>query len=265
MQPESASFPGPRGERPWAGGCAIKRSDDSDTRVERLTRAQPPEQGLSGTAQTLHMLCCAAAADLPASGVAISLITESGGSGIAASSDPISEAVEELQFTLGEGPCLDAFSSRRPVLSDDLHGAGSTRWPIYAAAATEHGVSAVFAFPLAIGNSCLGALDVYRTHTGPLAPAALAGAVSFAAYATTILLEGQEQASPDEPPPGLDDALSTRFEVHQAQGMLTVQLGVGLDQALARLRAHAFAHGRTLVDVARDVLDGTLLLETDQP
>jgi hypothetical protein len=243
----------------------VTGSDDASSRVERLTLAQASRAGLSGTAQTLHQLCRAAAQDLAASGVGISLHSDSGGSGIAAASDPVSEQVEELQFALGEGPCLDAFTSRRPVLAGDLSGTGATRWPAYASAAAEHGVRAVFAFPLAVGDGCLGALDVYRSSTGPLSPPALAGAVTFAAYATATLLKGQEQADPDHTPPGLDHVFATRFEVHQAQGMLTVQLGVGLDEALARLRAHAFAQGRSLVEVARAVLAGTLVLERDQP
>ena len=239
-------------------------AEDAGERVERLTLAQPTSLGLSGTAQTLHQICCAAADDLAASGVAISLHRTSGGPGLAAASDTVSELVEELQFTLGEGPCIDAFTTRRPVLTDDLVGTGSSRWPAYAAAAAEHGVRAVFAFPLAAGGSCLGAFDVYRSSRGPLSPPALARALTFAAYATETLLKGQEQAGPNRPPQGLDDVLATRFEVHQAQGMLTVQLGVALEDAMLRLRAHAFSHGLSLVAVARDVLDGTLVIERDQ-
>jgi hypothetical protein len=239
--------------------------DDASRHVERLTHAQATGEGLSGTAQTLHQLCLAAAKDLSASGVGISLHSDAGGSGMAAASDAISERVEELQFTLGEGPCLDAFTSRLPVLAGDLNGADAARWPVYASAAAEQGVRAVFAFPLAVGGACLGVLDVYRSYTGPLSPPALAGAVTFAAYATATLLTGQQQADADQTPPGLDHVFATRFEVHQAQGMLTVQLGVGLEEALARLRAHAFAHGRSLVDVARGVLAGTLVIERDQP
>jgi hypothetical protein len=93
----------------------------------------------------------------------------------------------------------------------------------------------------------------------------VAGAVAFAAYAAATLLQGQDQADPGQPPPGLDDVLASRFEIHQAQGMLTVQLRVGLEEALIRLRAYAFAHGRSLADVARDVLDGTLALDKDRP
>jgi hypothetical protein len=246
-------------------GLVVSESEAGRRRAEGLTHAQPSQQGLQGTAQTLHKLCCAAGLDLPASGVGISLLSETGVPAMAAVSDLVSERVEELQFTLGEGPCLDAFTSRRPVLTEDLDIGGATRWPAYSSAAGEHGVRAVFAFPLTVGTSCLGALDVYRAHPGPLSPQALAAALAFADYATATLLTGQQQAGPDRPPPGLDDVLASRFEVHQAQGMLTVQLGVGLDEALIRLRAHAFAQGRSLGLVARDVLAGTLVIERDEP
>jgi hypothetical protein len=243
----------------------VKESDAARSRVERLTAAQPTAEGIHGTALTLDQLCRAAAADLAASGVAISLLSEMGVSAVAAASDVLSERVEELQFTLGEGPCLDAFTSRRPVLTEDLGATGAHRWPGYSSAAAEHGVRAVFAFPLAVGRSCLGALDVYRTHPGPLSSRSLATASIFADYATTTLLTGQQQAGPGQAPPGLDEVLASRFELHQAQGMLTVQLGVGLEEAMVRLRAHAFAQGRSLAAVARDVLAGILVIERDQP
>jgi hypothetical protein len=243
----------------------VSDSDAARRRGEHLTAAQPTAQGLHGTAQALDRLCRAATLDLPASGVAISLHSKTGVSVMAAASDAVSESVEELQFTFGEGPCVDAFTSRRPVLTDDLDAEGASRWPGYSFAAAEHGVRAVFAFPLAVGGSCLGALDVFRTHSGPLSPQAMGGALAFAAHATATLLTGQEQAGPNQPPTGLDDVLASRFEVHQAQGMLTVQLGVGLEEALVRLRAHAFANGRSLAVVARDVLAGILLIERDQP
>jgi hypothetical protein len=234
-------------------------------RVERLIAAEPVRHALSGTAQTLDRLCRAAVKDLPASGVAITLLSHSGVTGMAAASDAVSERVEELQLTTGEGPCLDAFSTRRPVLADDLPVAGAARWPGYAPAAAEQGVRAVFAFPLVLGTSCLGALDVYRSQIGAFSSWSHAGALAFAAFATATLLEGQHRAGPHQPPQGLDEVLASRFEVHQAQGMLTVQLGVDLEEALARLRAHAFVHGLSLAVVARDILAGTLMLDGDQP
>ena len=60
--------------------------------------------------------------------------------------------VEELQFSLGEGPSLAAFAARRPVLVPNLIEAATTMWPEYAPAAHGQGLRAVFAFPLQVGD-----------------------------------------------------------------------------------------------------------------
>lgn len=236
----------------------------SITRVQALiANESPPPDAAAGTAQWLQRLCRAAVRTLPASWVAVSLITDAGSTGTAAASDAAGELIEELQFTLGEGPCLEAFATRRPVLECDLTGERTTRWPGYSPAAYDLGVRAVFALPLQIGAARLGVLDVYRNQPGLLPSAALAQALTFAEIATMTLLDGQEGAGSDGTLAGLDDALGSRFEVHHAQGMVMVQLGVGLGEAMTRLRAHAYAYDRRLGDVARDIVARRLRLEQD--
>jgi GAF domain-containing protein/ANTAR domain-containing protein len=216
-----------------------------------------------GSADWLGQLCRVAVRELPASGVGVSLITDSETQGVAAASDSTSEVVEELQFTLGEGPCLQARASRRPVLVPDLAAAALTRWPAYAPAAREHGVQAVFAFPLQIGAARLGALDIYRDEVGSLSGKALNQALTCAEVALMILLDEQERAGPEGMGGGVESYLGQRVELYQAQGMVQVQLGVSATEALVRLRAHAFANGRRLGDVARDVVARRLTLERD--
>jgi hypothetical protein len=182
---------------------------------------------------------------------------------MAAASDPTSELIEELQFTLGEGPCMDAFASRRPVLAPDLASEAAVRWPGYSHAAKGHGVGAVFAFPLQIGAARLGALDVYRAQAGGLTDAALAQALTFAEVATAGLLDGQAEAGRGGIADGIEDALESRYELYQAQGMVMVQLGVSLGDAMARLRAYAYAQDRSLGDVAVDIVARHLTLEHD--
>ena len=168
--------------------------------------------GSTGTASWLSGLCRTLARELPASGAAISLMTLDGTSATAAASDADYHAIEELQFTLGEGPCVDAYATGRPVLVPDLAGRttadGSGRWPVYRSDVQGRGVRAVFAFPLQIGAARLGAIDVFRTHEGPLSGPALAQALTFAEVATMTLLDGQEHA-PDGQPAGLGVALDT--------------------------------------------------------
>src|SRR4029453_11947620 len=124
--------------------------------------------GVDGTAGMLGGVCVDAAGTLDACGVGVSVMTAGGVHGMAAASDPDTARIEELQFTFGEGPCIDAFTASRPVLMSDLDGAASARWPMYTPAVTGAGVRAVFAFPLQIGAARLGVLDVFRNRPGPL-------------------------------------------------------------------------------------------------
>jgi hypothetical protein len=211
----------------------------------------------------MQRLCRAAARALPASGVGISLIAETGGPLVTvATSDDTTEQLEELQFTLGEGPCLDAHATHRPVLNSDVLAAGG-RWPGYARAVHELGVRAVFAFPLQVGAARMGAMDVYRNEVRDLTVDALAQALTFAEVAASDLLDTQaERGEGDEI---LRDAVGNRYEVHQAQGMVMVQLGVDRAGAMVRIRAHAYAQHRRLSDVASDIVAGRLVLEADEP
>jgi len=209
----------------------------------------------------LQRMCRAAARVLPASGVGVSLMSNQGDQMTVAASDAASARIEELQFTLGEGPCLDAYSLQRPVLTPDLAEQASSRWPTYAPAAHDHGVRAVFAFPLQIGAHRLGALDVYRDVAGALSPAALHQALNFAEVALHMLVRAEQ--SPSEIDMLLSDALETRLEVYQAQGMVMIQLGVDAAAALDCIRAYAYSHDRRIGDVSDDIVARRLSLEVD--
>ena len=235
------------------------------THVQALIATEPSTpQDADGMVGGLRRLCRALVRVLPAAGAGLSVMTEGGVRGVAAASNEASERIDELQFELGEGPCMDAFMSRRPVLEADLAVGGMTRWPLYAAAANSQGVGAAFAFPLQIGAARLGVLDMYRQLPGSLSAEELAQALTFADLATTMLLDAQADAPLGDAADGLGEALEYRFELHQAQGMVMVQLGVGLATALALLRAYAYANDRHLDQVARDVVTRRVRLDQDR-
>jgi hypothetical protein len=125
------------------------------------------------------------------------------------------------------------------------------------------GVRAVFAFPLQVGAARVGVLDVYRTDETTLEPEAVADALGFATICLETLLGGDQDGSDGAPADIVGDAFRGSFEVYQAQGKLTVQLGVSLEEAMVRLRAHSFALNRPVVEVARDVLAGTMVLSQE--
>lgn len=243
---------------------------DSERRVadaNALIDAEPWVATVAaGPLARLSQLCSALTRALPAWGAGVSVLTDDTYRGGAiAASGAVSRRLEDLQFNLGEGPCIDAHALRRPVLEPDLFGRGTARWPAYAAAAQAEGVRAVFAFPLQIGAANAGALDIYRDQPGSLDESALSQAFTFAEIAMGLLLDSQSGAELGHLSNDLDEVLSYRLEVYQAQGMVMVDLGVNLDAAMACLRAYAFAHERTLSDVATDVLAGNLRMTRDQP
>jgi hypothetical protein len=125
-------------------------------------------------------------------------------------------------------------------------------------------VRAAFAFPLQVGAARLGVLDVFRARAGPLTGAELRQAFTFTDLAVRTLLDGQEDAIPGAAAEGLDEAIEHSAELFQAQGMVMVQLGVSLAEALVRIRAHTYAQNRRLTDVARDVVAGRLHFDPDQ-
>ncbi|GIF53676.1 ANTAR domain-containing protein [Asanoa ferruginea] len=217
-------------------------------------------------ADVLRRICGATATALTASGVGVgvSVVTGDREWGFAIASNPVSQLLEELQFTLGEGPSVDALATGRPVLVADVTDGVAGRWPIYSSAVREKGVRSVFAFPLLAGSASLGVLDVFRGRPGAMNEEDIAQSLTFAEIARTAVLDGQHEAPVDEVPGGFDESPGYRAEVFQAQGMVMVQLGVTLAEALLRLRAHAYANDRTLADVARDVVARTLRFDRNQ-
>jgi len=228
-----------------------------------IAREPEPRDDSSPLEGGLERVCGAAVRALSASGAGISVMTEDGPPGVAAASNPTSRLMEEMQFIVGEGPCMDAFALRRPCLQPDLDDSPRDRWPGYTAGALEQGTRAVFAFPLQIGGARLGVMAIYRDYPGSLRPEHLALALGFAEAAVTMLLNGQQQAPTDEVAGGLGEALEYRSEVYHAQGMVMIQLRVSLAEAMVRLRAHAFAEDRRLAEVAREVVTGRLCLPTN--
>ncbi len=188
------------------------------------------------------------------SGVGLALMNADGpSSSIVVATAPAVRQLEELQFTLGEGPGVDASRGSLPILEPDLLETATTRWPDIGLAAVKAGFRAVFAFPLQVGAIRLGALDLYRGTPGSLTAVELSDAWDFADAATLMLLnlQGEDTGSTH---PALMAAFDDRAQVHQATGMISVQLDVSLGDALLRLRAHAYAGDRSTLAVAADVV-----------
>lgn len=185
-------------------------------------------------------------------------------SGPVCSSSARVRQLEDLQFSLGEGPCHDAYTAGAVVNEPDLARGTNTRWPNYTPPALELGACAVFAFPLQAGSGVVGVLTVYHDVAGMLSDEQSADGRELARMLPAIMSKIQAR-SPDPLPVGvLSDHHAHRAEVHQASGALAVQLGVGVDEALDRMRAHAYANDVTVRQVAREILAHRLHLSDDR-
>lgn len=198
---------------------------------------------------------------LPATGVAICVLDRAGQALMIYATDETASGLEETQFDLGDGPLFECFDTGQPTLVPDI--VTSDRWPLFLAKAQDLNVAAVFLFPLTLGAACIGAALCYRCTAGPLdneslgVGCALGRAVAGQALRRAMMLA--EDGESDEAA-----AIEVRRAVHQATGMVLIQLDSDASDALAQMRAYAFAHGISLQEVARDVVSRRLHFSTSR-
>jgi hypothetical protein len=206
-----------------------------------------------GAVPTPAGLCTACAEVLAVHAAGIVLM---GGDAVPAAtyaSNDQAAALEDLQFTLGVGPAPDAYRYGTLIDESDLVGRPPARWIGFTGPAVEHGIRAVFAYPLQVGAARIGTLTLYHVHPGPLGDDAYADALVMADVVTLALLAMQAGM----PEGALADGLTNgayRAEIHQASGMISVQLNIDVGEALVRLRARATAENTTVSLVAADVV-----------
>jgi hypothetical protein len=212
--------------------------------------------------------CLACVEALPVSCAAISVMTGTAAWSTLCASDAMAVRMEDLQFTLGTGPCREAYRVGGPILVADLTDPDSgAAWPMFAGQTVEAGVRAAFAFPLQLGAIRPGVLGLYRDLPGALPQGAVSGALLAADMLCLALLsrlDGEDTCS-GQARAGMwaDHAVLGRAEVHQATGMVMSQLGMRADEAMIRLRGLAFTRGLLLAEVAAEVLAGRIRLEQD--
>jgi hypothetical protein len=196
---------------------------------------------------------------LKVTGAGIMLMVDDEHRGTLAGSDAAIRATEELQFALGEGPCIDTYRSGRPVLEPSLADPEVARWPAFSKPAVEAGVEAIFGFPLQIGAIRIGALDLYGDEPGDLSAEQFKDALIMAEVITHAVLELQADAKPGAYASELVVS-AHRMVVHQASGMVSAQLDLPIREALTRLRGYAIANELSLDEVSRSVVDRRLLI-----
>ena len=208
-----------------------------------------------------HELCVASASAIGVAGAGVILMSGGRALGNVCVSNSMTGIVEEVQYTLGEGPCVDAFRTKAPVLAPDLAHSDGNRWPAFRVGAESAGVRAVFGFPLLIESVCFGALNLYHDQAGALTDNQFANALAVAHVASRIVLGWQSVAGPGSLAWQLEHVPTHRAVVHQAAGMVSVQAAVAIPDAVVMLRAYAFAEDRPISEVATDIVSGALRLD----
>ncbi|WP_197374821.1 GAF domain-containing protein [Mycolicibacterium baixiangningiae] len=230
----------------------------------RLLEAVGDARGLKAA----DRLCEACVGLLDVDAAAVSIVFDGANMGTYGASGPQARKYDELQFIVGEGPCLDSVANRAPVMVADLADPVENRWPAYGPVMIDYRIRGVYAIPVVVAGTYMGALDFFRAIPDSLATEQIAGMVIAAELAQLPLLDllkGDLQTAVADPGSDAWAELNefSRTEVSQATGMLMAQLNIDAASALARLRARAYASGRTASAVARDIIDRRLQMEAD--
>lgn len=239
-----------------------------ENRRQRM-RALLAADRAAGPASAVSLACERCVLELAVSGAGATVLSHLPGGhgdgegrptrGLVHATNPVSAGLEDLQLTVGEGPCLDAFASGGPVLIADL-AAQAPRWPAFTPAACELGAAALFSFPLQIGVARLGSLDLYRDRTGSLTRVELTDALILSDLATQGVVADLDGHSMDD----VSWLADPHAQVHQAAGMVQVQLGSTTEVALMRLRGYAFTRDTPLAEIARQVVERSLRFTDDE-
>jgi hypothetical protein len=206
-------------------------------------------------------LCEVGSGVVGVSGAGVMLMSNDVPQGSAFTSDGVSAVIEDLQYTLGEGPCVDAHHQDRVVFEPDLVDPVLSRWPAFTPPALGAGVRAVFGFPLQVGAARLGALNLYRDRPGPLSADQHSEALVFAHVVAYWVLAMAAGAADDVVPRAVEAGADFHYLVQNAAGIVSVQLEVSVTEALIRIRAYAFRANRLVDDVAADIVARILRLD----
>lgn len=230
----------------------------ADRRMHLQTRLA--EYGTA--ADLLRGICDLCVVELAVSGARVRVLgatSVDGGGALAYTSDALGARLDDLATTAGSGPCIDAFELGRPVLVPNL-AADGVRWPGFTADAVTAGAVALFSFPLQVGGVRLGVLELHRRSAGSLTPSQLTDAFLLADVATDTIFDDVHGVAPLT----LSGLVDIQAEVHQATGMVAVDIQVSLAEALLRIRGYAFAHHMTLTGVAKEIIERRLRLDSGE-
>jgi GAF domain-containing protein len=198
---------------------------------------------------------CVEVLDVGAAG--LMLAAPEGDLRVMASSSEEMRVLELFEIQAQEGPCLDAYRTGQPVLERGLAD-GEPRWPRFSAEALAAGFNSVHALPMRLRGSVIGALNLFHVEPTGMTSADIDAAQALADVATITVLQYRSSLEAQRINEQLDHALNSRIVIEQAKGMVAEREGIDMEHAFARLRTHARSHNLRLVDLARDVITGSV-------
>lgn len=227
-----------------------------------VTLVEVMESMYSGTegsrAGALHELVRTAVQHIPGARWASVTTLERGRFRTEASSDPLADRTDLIQYEVGSGPCVDAVLDGGVFVTGDI--ARDERWPAFGArAAAETGARSVLAHRLNLHDdpTTVAGLNVYSDARHAMTEESVAIGLIIATHAAAILSASMERERADH----LRRAQLSNREIGVAMGILMEQHHLTREQAFDVLRAASQDGNRKLVDVAAEVVDtgaGTL-------
>jgi len=198
---------------------------------------------------------CVDVLDVQAAGVM--LVSPGGDLRVIASSSAEMRDLELFEQQSEEGPCHDCYVTGEPILNTKLAAVGD-RWPHFAPRALDAGFRSAHALPMHLRHLTIGALNLFRADEGQLDRDEVVLAQGFADIATLAVVQHRVAADVGLLNERLSVAVNDRVIIEQAKGVVAERTGLDMDQTFTRLRSHAKVHSIRLVNVARDIVDGTL-------
>jgi GAF domain-containing protein len=189
--------------------------------------------------------------------VGVMLASPAGELQFVASSSESMKVLELFQIQVDEGPCVECYHSGLAIVNHAL-GDDDERWPLFSPRALAYGFRSVHCLPLRLRGRTIGALNLFRSHQGSLSAEDVVVAQGLADVATIAILQHQSSLDANTLNQQLSNALNSRIIIEQAKGMISQASGSTMDDAFARLRAHARNRNEGLTRVASDVVSGVI-------
>jgi len=178
----------------------------------------------------------------------VTVASTSAGLELLLATDALAQRVAQLEQALTQGPGVDAVRSGLPAAADDLSSAvAAHRWPLFVPEAVQAGVRSVHAYPIAVSRVAIGAVELYSRRRTRLSSDQHRQALAVTELIGLALIDPLSSGT---------IGAGLRMSVHQAAGMVMIQTGMTIKDALVLLQSTAFTEDALLTDLAADVIAG---------